>query len=183
MNEPKLGELIVGDVGRDAIHIAIAPVIANTNLDPGEHIGFVPGDKEKVTSTCDTKIGVVDPFLKQKVVKGQRFYIFLYPKTITSLRHEWVHPAFDALQAGKDESEAWLRRYAMKHNIYTVEEDGENAAFEQLMEDLKCGDLLFRGTDLHGLWELDDADNLRHHAERYLGIRIVWENFTFSCTC
>ena len=35
-----LGELITGTFFRDAIHIAVAPVIANEELQPGQHIGF-----------------------------------------------------------------------------------------------------------------------------------------------
>ena len=35
MNEIKLGKLIDGPAERDAIHIAIAPVVANERLKPG----------------------------------------------------------------------------------------------------------------------------------------------------
>jgi hypothetical protein len=40
-NVPKLGRLIGGDnVQRDAVHIAVAPVIAGETLKPGTRIGF-----------------------------------------------------------------------------------------------------------------------------------------------
>lgn len=39
------------------------------------------------------------------------------------------------------------------------------------------------GRDLTGVYDLEDVDELRFHAERYLGIRINWDNFTFSCSC
>lgn len=79
MNVPKLGELVTGDTGRDAIHIALLPRTAVRVLRPGEHM----------------KYGVVDPFLKEPVQPGQRYLLMLYPNTISDLRHVWTHPGFD----------------------------------------------------------------------------------------
>jgi hypothetical protein len=85
-----IGRLITGDGGRDAVHVAIAPTTAPCELHPGQHVdqhgnpegpGVVP-------------VGIVDPFLREPVRVGQRFWLFLYPNTVTSLRHEWTHPAF-----------------------------------------------------------------------------------------
>jgi hypothetical protein len=44
----------------------------------------------------------VDPFLADPVQPGQMFWLFLYPQTITGLRHVWEHLAFRArLPEGK----------------------------------------------------------------------------------
>jgi hypothetical protein len=90
-----LGSLITdGDRRRDAVHVAVAPVTAAERLAPGQHVGFVtPGDTETV-GPCEQPIGVVDPFLTDDVQPGQRFWLFMYPNTVTSLRHVWTHPAF-----------------------------------------------------------------------------------------
>lgn len=181
---PTLGKLIEAGQQRDAIHIAVAPVIAEHVLAPGVHVGFaVEGNTELVGCGAKVKLGVVDPFLKEVVLKGQRFWMFLYPQTITSLRHDWTHPAFSAPaesnRFSRLESEAWLRNYAIKQNCY----DDPGEAFRRLIDGLETGELHFRGSDLHGLYELEDADELKYHAEKYLGIKINWPEFTFSCSC
>jgi hypothetical protein len=92
---PCLGKLITdGDRRRDAVHVAVVPVTATERLTPGEHVGFLQAnDREQVGITADP-IGVVDPFLLEDVQPGERFWLFMYPNTVTSLRHVWTHPAF-----------------------------------------------------------------------------------------
>lgn len=88
-NPVPVGRLVTDpNAGRDAIHIAIAPCIAPEVLDPG-----VPVDADGHSSS-QRAVGIVDPFLEQRVNPGEGFYIFLFPNTVTSLRHEWEHPAF-----------------------------------------------------------------------------------------
>jgi hypothetical protein len=92
---PRLGQLIEdGDRRRDAIHIAVAPVTAAERLAPGQHVGLVQEGNLELVGPCDRNIGVVDPYLTEPVERGQRFWLFLYPGTITGLRHVWTHPAF-----------------------------------------------------------------------------------------
>lgn len=114
MNDLGLGKLIETPQQRDAIHIAVAPVVAAVRLWPGQDIGFVAGSTERVESSANP-IGIVDPFLKLGVVPEQRFWLWLYPNTVTSLRHEWTHPAFTAVRViapDKSASIAWLKDYA-----------------------------------------------------------------------
>ncbi len=86
---PKIGEIITdGDAVRDAIHVAIAPMIAAQNLKPGDHVGFYGfGDTQEIIKN-DAPVGIVDPYLTTPIKKGEHFYLFLYPNTITALRHE-----------------------------------------------------------------------------------------------
>lgn len=94
MESPKLGQLITDFQQKDAVHFAIAPVTAYEDLLPGEDIGFTTSSQEIVGKTANKKLGIVDPFLRVKVKKGERFWMYLYPNTITSLRHDWEHPSF-----------------------------------------------------------------------------------------
>jgi hypothetical protein len=101
---PRLGQLIMdGDRRRDAIHIAVAPVTAVGRLRPGQHVGLVQEGNLELVGPGNRNIGVVDPFLTEEVEAGQRFWLFLYPGTITGLRHVWTHPAFTAAAAAVKE--------------------------------------------------------------------------------
>lgn len=97
----QLGRLIDdGERRRDAIHIAVAPVTAAVRLAPGQHVGLVEIGNLELVGPCDDNIGVVDPFLSAEVAAGERFWLFLYPGTVTGLRHVWTHPAFAKAAAG-----------------------------------------------------------------------------------
>ena len=90
MTELKFGHLIDADepVQRDAVHVAVAPVVAAETLAPGTRVGFAHvGNTELVTSRVPVHhtIGVIDPFLCNSVQPGQRCWLFVFPNTITVL--------------------------------------------------------------------------------------------------
>lgn len=115
-----LGTIIDASAGRDAIHLAVEPVIAVEKLYPGQHVGFVDGG----VGSRGKPIGIVDPFIAGFVAPGQHFWLVVYPRTITSLRHVWEHPAFVAVSSTaevtkpelpKEASVAWMTAWAVKH--------------------------------------------------------------------
>lgn len=87
-----LGSIIDASQKRDAIHLAVEPVIAGERLRPGDHI-IIEGSVA-VAADIGKGLGIVDPFLVNPVKKGERFWFIMYPRMITSLRHVWAHPAF-----------------------------------------------------------------------------------------
>jgi len=111
-SELEIGKVITGEQQRDAIHVAVAPVEAADVLLPGQHVSLLEGRAVRVPTGQKT-VGVVDPYLTAPVKAGERFWLFLYPGSITSLRHEWAHPAFEGLRPDPAlESRAWLEDVA-----------------------------------------------------------------------
>lgn len=177
MSEPiKLGKLITDTQHRDAIHIAIVPVTSEYILTRGQHVRLAKGSTTKVEPSgshlYEDSIGIVDPFLLDLIHPGEQFWLLLYPQTITSLRHEWTHPAFPV----ESESERWLREFA----------DETGVTYSRLMsateEWLKVGNWLIGGDEMVGKHV---PDEFWEHYEKVTG-RAVDENKKhsfFSCAC
>jgi hypothetical protein len=161
-----LGKIITKPQQRDAIHIAIAPVVAEETLAPGQAVAH--GDH----------IGVVDPFLTASVRKGQTFWLMLYPNTIRGLRHEWTHPAFSA-DPVKAMSEEWLRQLA----------DRMDRSYEDVLEMGREGvatGAAYAGDDSAQTTVEDVKDEFWTHYEIVSGQRVTpdqRENIYFRCAC
>lgn len=183
MDTLNLGQIIEGEQQRDATHIAVAPVVAFRSLAPGEHVGL--NEKGEADNLNLETIGIIDPFLKARVMRGERCWLFLYPGTITGLRHEWTHPAFESVTpspatptADRATSEAWLRQYAKRVNSY----DDDNA-YDNLIAGAKRGEIYYHGSDLHCAGELQDADEFLEHLGVVLGRHCRLTDFEYSCSC
>jgi hypothetical protein len=166
---------------RDAIHLAVEPVIAGERLKPGERITVTDG----IASSADDDdvLGIVDPFLTRAVRKGQRFWFVMLPRTIKSLRHVWAHPAFpdevgtSAKQpASKEASERWLREFIDRSNC---------PSYEVVLGVIARGSALdreylhFDGSDAHG----DIPPEFWDHVEVVLGRKVEHRPAYFSCSC
>ena len=68
-----------------------------------EHISLK--DNEAFSVPFVESIGIVDPFLKVNVKKGQKFWLFLNPKTTTGMKHHWSHPLVDSMNLDPSEKE------------------------------------------------------------------------------
>jgi len=104
-----LGTILTTPQGRDAIHLAVEPVVAGCALQPGDdilvdhssgkaiafnyvYVGGAPGGKKLGRGEG---MGIADPFIKKDVIeRGERFWFVMYPRQVHSLRHVWSHPAF-----------------------------------------------------------------------------------------
>lgn len=185
--EAKLGELIRESAEhnkRDAVHMAIVPIMAAKRLRPGQRVGVC----ENGLYSADTQaVGIVDPFLIADVEPGQTFWLMLFQRTVTTLRHEWTHPAFpnglervENTTIDKSVSESWLRNYAARFNSY----DSPQEAYSNLLKQLERNEVRFHGSDLHSVYDLPEKDVLAYHASIVLGRHIILdENTSVSCSC
>lgn len=156
----KLGQIIETTEYADAIHVAVYPAQAGEQLIPGTHVGL---NVDGTFGRAGVPIGIVDPFLRTDVERGQRFWLLLYQNTVTTLRHVWQHPAFTAA------AEAWLREFAEERRV----------DFETLINSVG-GDICLGTTDT------DIPAEFWEHLETYTGKRFLEaerENTFFSCSC
>lgn len=172
-----IGKILDSLLEKDAIHIAVAPVIAGMLLHPGQHIGFDSQSLMRVALGGIKAIGIVDPFLKQTVRIGQTFWMFLYPNTITSLRHNWTHPAFEKqelnnLTSSQEErikfSRDWLENWGNSVGI----------SYAEVLEAAE-GDHIFDSSNI------DVPEGLYDHYEIATGKKISERDRLayFSCSC
>lgn len=106
--------------GRDAVHVAVFSAYSTEPLKPGQRVAILneEGGKDMRVRSDGTHVGIVDPFLSAVVERGERFWVYLYPRTITALSHRWSHPAFEATEttytppAQRAAAEARLKDFA-----------------------------------------------------------------------
>lgn len=181
--------MIINSGGRDAIHLAVEPVVAGCVLRPGDHVGLVDGK----AVPCSNPLGIVDPFLPGMVQPGQMFWLVVYPRQITSLRHVWTHPAFpaegEAAAAGASQesdevaaSRKWIDDFALSVRLrYDDVMDGAR----DYVADRRSGgygEYLCFG----GLLEGESVpEEFWSHYERVTGERVAEDHrgSFFTCSC
>lgn len=127
-----LGMIIGPDQKRDAIHLAVFPVEAGERLRPGDDVYLDNGVALFAGTNIGPAVGIVDPFLVAAVNPRQMFWLVVYPRQITSLRHVWEHDSFPPSGETQEPvnvkevednvlkrvSESWLRSWVSNANTY-----------------------------------------------------------------
>lgn len=185
-----LGTIIDATAGRDAIHLAVEPVEAGEKIFPGQHVSLTNG----ISKASGKLVGIVDPFLPGPVFPGQMFWLVVYPRQITSLRHVWEHPGFPAsglpepglvapapevltrTSAEMKASEAWIENWASRFSLSYDE------VIYGARDYLKDGNYLSGGELLEG--EYVPAEFWTHY-ERVTGETVEDRDrgTFFSCSC
>lgn len=170
-----IGTIIDERAGRDAIHLAVEPAVAGHTLNPGAPV--VIGDDGRAYC-ARPGIGIVDPFLEQTVVEGQRFWLVVMPRTVTSLRHVWSHPAFPdepTLAGLRSRSETWLRDFIARD----LDLPPYDQVLAEIMQQEKERYLIIHGVSGGG----DLPEEFWHHIEIVLGHPVVNRASSWSCSC
>lgn len=181
--QQNIGKILNGAEPRDAIHIAVYSVRAGEKLWAGDRIGIKNGKAFK----RDVKpIGIVDPYLIIPAQEGDWFYLFLFPNTITSLRHNWSHPDLDNQEDRKNyeyssvtDSKVWLQNFA----------DEWGMDYDEMINSADSGyGITARGnSEIHSWGELEDGGaEFWHHLEIVTGKKYSVthrEDTYFSCSC
>ncbi len=178
-----IGELISGNQQKDAIHVAITPVITGKLMKPGTHVRVKDGVAFPAEKDA---IGIIDPFLKtQNIGKDSRVWLFLYPGSVISLRHDWTHLAFISEET-KKASEEWLINFCDTHDCPSYETvmaaiRGEVHEIEYYGRSSEYNDeyLHFNGSDAHS----SIPDEFWTHVEIVLGRKPDYRPKYFSCSC
>jgi hypothetical protein len=181
----ELGKILTGDHGRDAVHIAVAPVVAMERLRPGEHVGLVSvdgadGSEPYRVGRSKQPIGIVDPYLREEVDPGEACWLFLYPQTITSLRHQWVHPAFpgEAALTPEADSRKWIEGFAAELD----------QTYNRLMSAaalwVEDQDYTYDNTEAYKDVDYAKWPTFWHHYEIVTGTKVKDHTATFfACSC
>ena len=173
-----LGEIIITEQQRDAIHIAVVPVRATTGLRPGTPVELDKQGRARKTS-IDKAIGVIDPFLNMLPKSDDLVWLYLKPGSITSLRHDWTHPAFASAQEPLAESQLFIDRLAHDCGL----------TYERLMDGakdfLENDSLLTDNSQRYDSIETERWDEFWEHYEAITHSQVLPKRrqVFFSCAC
>ena len=175
-----LGNIIGDNEHRDAIHLAVEPVEAGQFMYPGQHVKIAEG--KAYLAEPGKGLGIVDPFILGPVAVGQKFWLVVYPRKITSLRHVWTHPDLpepgaNPVENKRKSSMEWMESYAK--GFRKSAEEFLDAADDYV----RSGEYFYDGGLFEGestpeeFW--DHYNNIRGTNVKFSG----WDTNFFSCAC
>lgn len=188
-----LGKIIDETAGRDAIHLAVEPAIAGERLRPGDDVGKLA---DGTYGDSPAPVGIVDPFLKVAVRKGERFWLVVYPRQITSLRHVWTHPAFPEQDTANNPIVSEDRKRRSEERLRSICDRWEGPDYETFLR-LATGQPINESNRGYGPHVIEDnylcmngqdasgeiPPEVWDHVENVTGKRCVARPAYFSCSC
>lgn len=190
---------------RDAIHIAIIPLIAGEDFWHKDPVRLGSDKTKGYCGAYGSCIGIVNPWRKGPVKKGELFWCVLNPDTVTGMKHYWQHPDFpnevtiESLteeisvesiiekpmnEQSEEEHLIWLKTFADEWN-FDLNELIFNAKSTDQENDWRC--VVAQGHDLHSIGDLgNDYHLFWDHLEGYLNKKFDKEHrdgMNWSCSC
>lgn len=189
-----IGKLIDAGQQRDAIHIAVYPVVASEKLFPGQEVCLIDGTEKVGVRSMPIPHGIIDPFLSGPVYPDQRCWLFLFPNTVTGMRHHWEHPAFVEFQpsvSGIEASRKWMEEFAANHYYYpNYYQEGEEKRRYTADELIQAGKEYLESDWKHiqkgseSLRDDTNAEEFWKHFQVITGIQVPsGTEQPFCCTC
>lgn len=184
-----VGTILEGEHRRDAIHVAMAPMVAGGEIYRAAFVGL-NSEGKAIMVPPPVALGISDPFMREIIEPGQQFFVWLRPGTITDLRHHWTHPEFpepvtpviDPFTSNPD-SVVWLKDYA--EGLGETYEDMMSGAAHWLRDQtfwLGGPPEATRGSNLEGVYT---SDRFWSHYQLATGVLVSMDrqdNF-FTCVC
>lgn len=115
---------------RDAIHLGVEPVEAGEDIRKNSHIGIGSDGKAYAANNDIKALGIVDPFLSRGPKEGERFWLVVYPRQITSLRHVWEHPDFPSSGETGTKEDDYVMTPEHEHKVKLLLGDPKAEAYE-----------------------------------------------------
>lgn len=169
---------------RDAIHVALIVLPAGEQLARGEFVELKNGKAVKAAHRS-TAIGIVDPFLREDAWEGSNVAVCLFPNTVTSLRHQWTHPAFDA-DITKSASEAWVRQFAEElDQTYSRLMDAAHTWYYSVKDGERLGEYTYDNSETYKSVEKPKWPLFWKHFEILTGHKVPdgQDESFFTCSC
>jgi hypothetical protein len=128
-----MAQIRVPDIGyRDAIHAAVIQVTAGHELWPSQPVRLQGEDVTTLIAVAvpehatNKPIGIVNPFRREKARAGDAIWVLMYPGSVTSIRHDWGHPAVpESMTAPRilrsaeavEQARSWMEEFAKEAGL------------------------------------------------------------------
>lgn len=187
-SSPPIGQILTEEqITRDAIHIAVFSATSTEKVYPNEDVGIVGHehgtDLYFVSSSTEKGFcGKVDPFLRNPVLPGKIFLVFLYPNTITGMKHIYSHPHLDNWDESVDTEMKKAKDYLMRavgslgFNSYDELRDWVGDIFQGYDEDCLH-------TDSGSEWMNENSEEFWKNYEMVYGSRPREVPKYYRCAC
>jgi len=189
-----VGKILVGEHHKDAIHIPVMPVFADEIIVPGAKLAKSENPKKqgfrvKTAFHPSDAIGICDPYLRTSTRIDDQFLMFLFPGTVTNLRHDWTHPNIklpnapkaESTKRSRDYSKKWLQdlaKWAEIDFMFLMQAMKESHEKEDMV-DLRDHN---HATDMFRMMGEEKQETMWFHFENYTGIEVDTYAY-FRCSC